>query len=462
MRRFAPPYSFRVSRRAFPRWLLLAACSVIPPALPAQQAGIRIQEDYTWPDKAVLRFGMKQGDLLLMSRSEQRAGGGPSLSCGMSLPWLRCGPLLPRGMMRLVSDPVAFSAGSGVFDERTGFALDGALPAVGPGVLFMPIPDLLGVSIRPGREGGTELGAFGRLPFGRGAAAECAVYASRPDPRPAPDEWFLDRAPFPGGDLTCLGARLALDSPTLDFSFAAGASSARRAAPGAFSTLWIRGRLPLIEGAVLLAGATPGYRAPDGAGATDASRFSSAVRLGDQRGTGSLEAGFSFTAAAPGFSPGRETPTRNVIRAAFARDVESASGWPLSTLLEVEKDVSRDRDGVRHETSRCSSTACLFLGSVDLRGGVGISDHDGVGIHGSLTLRPSSALRLGVEAKGERLLALAPSGSVLTRLAIESGGRSAALWIGIEDCPLGSGHGRPAENLAAAFRARLSCAFRGP
>ena len=413
----------------------------------------------------MLLCSVTQDDLLLVSRVERQAGGNDrgraGLAAGISLPWLRCGPLLPRGMMRLVSDPVAFSAWSGVFDERTGFALDAGLQASRPGVLFMPLPDSLGLSCRPAREGGTEYGAFGRVPLGAGAAAECVFFASRPDPQPPPDEWFLSRSPFPGGDLTCLAARLVLDSPSLDFSYAAGASSARRAAPGAFSTLWIRGRLPRLECAVLLAGVTPGYRAPDGAGATAASRLSATVRLGDHHGAGSLEAGFSFAAAEPGFSPGREIPTRNIVRAAFTRDAESASGWPWSLLLEAEKDMSRDCDGVRHETSRCSSTTCLSLGSVELAAGIGISDHDGAGTSGRLRLRPSRNLRLGIEGKGEKLGAPSPTGSMIMKLAVETEGRSAAFWIGIEDYPLGGRALPPPADLAALLRVRLTCSARG-
>ena len=364
-------------------------------------------------------------------------------------------------MMRLVSDPVAFSAGSGVFDERTGFALDGSLQARRPGVLFMPIPDRLGFSCRPGRAGGTEYGVFARLPFAAGAAAECVASASRPDRQVPPDEWFLGRAPFPGGDLTCLAARLVLDSPSLDLSFGAGASSARRAEAGAFSTLWMRGRLPRLEGAILLAGATPGYRAPDGTGEAAASRLSATVRLGDRRSTGTLEADFSFTAAQPGFSPGREIPTRNVVHAAFARDVESASGWPLSLLMEAEKDVSRDRDGLPHETSRCSSITCLSLGSLEIAAGLGISDHEGYGVLGRLSVRPTGMLRIGMEAKGERLCASTPTGSLFMKLAVESAGRDAELRIGVEDCPLGGSRAGPAD-LAAIFKARLSFTIHGP
>ena len=362
--------------------------------------------------------------------------------------------------MRLVSNPVAFSAGSGVFDERTGFALDAALQAPRPGVLFMPLPDLVGLSCRPGRDGGTEYGAFGRLPLGAGAAAECVFFASRPDCQPPSDDWFLDRGRYPGGDLTCLAARFVLDSPSLDLSYAAGASSARRAGPGAFATLWIRGRLPRIEGAVLLAGVTPGYRAPDGTGATDASRLSANLRLGDTHGMGSLEAGFSFTTAEPGFSPGREIPSRNVVHAAFTRDVRTASGWPLSLLLEVEKDMSRDCDGERYETSRCSSMTCLSLGSLELAAGIGISDHDGAGTSGRLTVRPSREICVGIEGKGERLGAASPAGSVIMKLAVESEGRSAALRIGIEDYPLGGSARCTPSDLAPLFRMRLSCTAR--
>jgi hypothetical protein len=437
-----------VSLRAFPHWLFLSACVVIPSAASAQAAAVRIQEEYEWPGLAVLRCSVREGDLLLVLRAEQQASGngiGHSvLALGAGLSWLRFGPLLPRGMLRMVADPLSFSAWSGVFDERTGLVLDSALRTPRVGVLLMPVAEYCGLFCRRGGAGDMEYGAFGRLPLGTAAAAECVLLASRPDPAAAPDDWYLARSPFPGGDLTHFAARFVLDSPSLDFSCAAGASSARFAAPGAFSTLWLRGRLPELEGALLLSGATPGYRAPDGTGTVVASRFSGTVRLGGNRRRGSIEAGFSFAAAEPGFSPGREIPTKNVLRAAFSRDSTAGSSCPVSLLLDAEKEVSRDSNGVRYETSRCSATAGFSMGLVDLAAGAGVSDNEGVNLFGRLNAMPSARFRLAVEAKGRRLCAQEPAGSMIMRLIVQGAERSATLEIGLQDFPLNGSISRPA------------------
>ncbi len=424
----------------------------------AQPAEVRLEETYEWPGQAVLRWSLTQGDLLVVSRSEQNSRGNGSRPpvFGICLPWLRCGPLLVRGMLRQVDDPLSFCAWSGVFQEHTGLALDGALQTPRAGVLFMPVPEQCGVYFRPGREGGTEFGAFGNIPLGAGAAAECVFLASRPDPHPASEEWFVTRSPFPGGDVTHFAARFVLDSPSLSCSYAAGASSAQLAAPGAFSVLWLRGRLPEIEGAVLVSGATPGYRAPDGIGTALASRFSASVRLGRDSRLGSLEAGYSFAAAEPGFSPRREVPTASTVRAAVSRDFAWESTRSLHVLLEAESEVSRDCDGVPEETSRCGSTACLTLGSVDITPGVNFSDNNGVRAHGGLTLRPSSRIRIGVEARGSELGTPHATGSALMKLEIAGGVQRVVLQTGIEDYPL--------EIPAAAehFRLSLSCSLHCP
>ena len=448
-----------MSPPAFPYRLLLLVYASIPCFGQPQTADVRIEQEYEWPGRAVLRWSVTQGDLLVASRSVQ-GGGLIAPVLGVSSPWFRYGPLLVRGMLRQVFEPLAFSAWSGVFEERTGLVLDGALQTPRAGVLFMPFPDLCGIYCRPGRDGGTEYGAFGCLPFGAGAAAECVLLASRPDPQAATDEWFMTRSPFPGGDVTHFAARLMLDSPSLAFSYAAGASSAQFAAPGAFSVLWLRGRLPEIEGAVLISGATPGYRTPNGASTALASRFSALVRLGRDRRRGTLETGFSFSAAEPGFTPCREIPTKNVVRAAFSRDYDLAASWPFSVLLEAEKNISRDSDGIREETSRCGSTVSISLGAIDVTSGVDFSDHDGLGVLGRMTLKPTSRLRFGVEAKGDQLGTPFPTGSLSMRLAVEKGDGKAALQTGIEDCPLKSLAAGPAPTLSGHFRLTLSCSTR--
>ena len=73
-----------MSRRAFPCWFLLAACAALPCAASAQAARIRIQDEYTWPDLAVLRCSVTQDDLLLVSRVECPAGGAGGSRTGLA------------------------------------------------------------------------------------------------------------------------------------------------------------------------------------------------------------------------------------------------------------------------------------------------------------------------------------------------------------------------------------------
>ncbi|MGO9310654.1 MAG: hypothetical protein ACLQDL_16730 [Spirochaetia bacterium] len=445
-----------MSPRAHACSLLLSACIAIPRVLHAQPGELRIEEGYQWPGRAILRVSVTPGDLLIA-----KTGPGAPVF-GMSLPWLRCGPLMVRGMVKQAFDPLSFSAWSGVFEERTGLALDSALESPGAGVLLMPVPEQCGVYCRNGREGGTELGVFGALPLGPGAAAECVCLSSRPDPQPASDEWFVSRCPFPGGTLTQIAARLKLDSPSLACSCAAGVSSAQLAAPGAFSLLWLRGRLPQVEGAVLLSGATPGYRAPDGASPGLASRSSAMLRFGPDHHRGIVEVGLSFAAAEPAFSPRREIPTHTTLRAAFSRDVELASARSLSLLVEAQKEVIRDCDGVREDTSRCGSTACISLGSVDLVSGVDCADHEGIRVRGGITARPSPRLRIGVEATGSLWGTAHPTASARAKLSVEGGDRRAVLQAGVEDCPLGSPVTGQAGELARHFRLSLSYSLRCP
>ena len=424
-------------------------------------AEIQTWQEYKWPDEAGIRWRFQEGDLLVSFSVFPRAG--PAGLCaadgvvlGMSLPWLRCGPLLARGILRLASDPLGFSAWSGVFQERTTLVLDGELSSSKEGVLLMPIPDLCGVFCRPVRTGGNEFGAFGSVPLAAGVAAEGAILGSRPAPQAVPEEWFLARSSFPGGDVMDVCARLVVSSPSLGISFASGTSSAQWAAPGAFSNLWISGRFPALQAAVLLAGATPGYRAPDGACASAATRLSAMVRLGYDRRTGALEVDWSFTGARPSFSPQPEIPMGTTVRAVLSRDFERPSFPQLSLVVEGEKDISRGSNGVRSEASRCGTTACAGFEGMDVTAGVSLSGQEGARVLGALSLKPSSRLRILAAAGANRLAAASPVGSMSMKVSFERGEQRAAVQTGFEDFPLASKDG----GFAKHFRLSLSCTIR--
>jgi hypothetical protein len=99
---------------------------------------------------------------------------------------------------------------------------------------------------------------------------------------------------------------------------------------------------------------------------------------------------------------------------------------------------------------------------MDVTAGVDCADHGGVGVEGGVALRPSSRLRIGLEAKAHQLGTPCPTGSMNVKLAVEGGGRRAALQTGIENCPLGNPASGQTEMLAAHFRLSLSCSLRCP
>jgi hypothetical protein len=461
------PYFSRVRCRHFLCGVVLSLCAPAHGSAQGRDAEVRVEQAYEWPGRAVLRMSLRQGELLVVSRTEflpgmspAPAGGGPVQA--VCLPALTFGPLLARGLLRQIPDPLGVSAWSGVFGERTALVLDGALPPSRAGLLLTPFPGWGGLFCMPGRRGGTEYGAYGRLPLGRGFAAEGAALSSRPEPPPVTDEWMLPRGVFPGGEVVNFGLRLMMETPSLAFSWVTGGSSAQLAAPGFFSSLWISAEMTDLSGSVLISADTPGYRGPEGVCTQTASRFSGVLRFGRDRHRGTLEAGCSFAVAESPFSPGAEIPTKCVARAAFSREIDWAPGRTVSFLAQAEKDIGRDPDGVRTETSRCSSTACVTLGSADITAGAGCSDHDGARILGAVALRPSRGVRIGVEAGGSGLGAPRPAGNLSLTVAVESGGGHALLRAGVEDYPLSGFFSRapaaPEKHLALS----LSCSVRSP
>jgi len=455
----------------FLAWAVLA-----PGGARAEPLQLQLEERYEWPGSAILRLRGSQDQLVVEGRTELADGHGritgpqsghpgsceESFALGISSPWAVFGPLLPRGILRQVSDPPGFTAGSGLFTERTGFVLDGALPSSRAGVVVTPVRDWYGLFCRPGREGGTETGAFARLSPGGGAILEACAMASRPDARPVPEDWILSRGSPPGGDIANIAGRMSMVSPLFSYSLAAGTSRSAHARPGAFASVWLRGRSGDLDAAALVSGADVGYRAPDGACTPAASRISARVLLGRDRGRGIVESDVSFLVGEPGFSPRREIPTTCAVRAAFSREYSGRGTWPIAILVEADKSISRDPDGVRAETSRCSGTACLSLGAAQCSSGIELSDRGGVCFRGAVGLSPSRQFEIRLEGKAAQLGTPCPEGTASLKFTLEAQGRRASLETGVEDYPLASsvatGRGEP----GAHFRLGLSCSARVP
>lgn len=418
--------------------------------LAASPAEAVIDQRYEWPDGADLQLGLRWADLQVGARRDRG-----DTAAGASLPWMQAGPLVGRGMLRLVSDPLGFSASSAVFEEPTSLVLDASLRSARRGAVLMPLPGLLGVFVRQGVDG-TGCGAFASIRLGAGAVIEGLVLRNQPEPRGISEDWYLDRSPSPGAEMTHLCGRLRIDTPSLAFSLTAGESASEWASPGAFAAGWLRARSPAAEVSLLLCAVTPGFRSPDGNGPAGQSLVSTRLRLGADRRTGTLEAEWSHTVENPGSVPGLLVPTRSRLGVALCREEVPWRGFPVAVIVRAEKEISRGGDGVETESARFSSVVCAFPRHLEARAVFGLSGSEGALLGADLAVRPSSRLRLGVEARLSHVAAAAPAVSLTAGAWLAGPLRGHTLELGLEDYPL---RGKPMD-VARFLRFRLSTSIR--
>ncbi len=438
---FMPPWS-----RAF---AVAAACSWSVSAAAAAPGSRDRPESYDWPRGAEVRAALRQGDLFVTARVNPQ-----DAAAGACLPWLTIGPLAAAGLVRLASDPLGFTAFSAAFQERTGLALDASLHSSRRGVLVMPLPGLVGVFARQGADG-TSLGSFACVPLGVGAWADALLQQSRPPARTPGDDWYLDRSPSPGGEVTHALARLVMDAGGLSMCTFAGASSAAWAASGCAAGLRLRGRLPAAEAAFVACAVTPGYRSPDGSGTTGQSLVGAELRLGDQR-AGTLEAAWSLMVDRPSPAPGLALPTRTRVTLAWSRGADPGFDLPCWLVVEGSKEVSRDALGVREEVARFGSAISLGDRGVQARASFGLSQ-EGSRLGGEVTLLPSTRLRIGLQARADHLGADTPRASLQATLALGPLHERHELEIGLAELPLSG----PVD-LASCVRLTLRTTIRVP
>ena len=391
-----------------------------------------IREGFDWPDGSQLRASFRDADTLVVSRW-QGGRNGEVTSAGVSLPFGAAGPLVGEGLLRLASDPLAFTAGSSVFSEPTALLLDASLRSTWQGIAVGPWRGL-GLFSREHGEGG-DWGAFLSVPLGSGAGVEGLLLESR-FPRQNPGEdWFLGRSAFPGGDITHAAGRLYLRSSRFDCSVSTIVCSPAGAAPGSAASLWVRGKSRNADGALLVSMASPEYRRTDARCLADTSVLSAAVRLGGDPRIGTLRAGIARSTGRPEFAPHPTCPSRTRLTLDASREFPDAPGAPAALLLQADREIGYNAGAERSCSSRCGAEIRVMPGGLLLLGGGGISDRDGGDVTGAVVLAPGSRLQARVEMKADGL-GVSPHGSGSVTLALVEGVASVAVHLGLEDYPL--------------------------
>ena len=436
-----------------PAWRPLLALALLclgsaHPA-PAAPASVTIEETYRWPRGAGVEARLRRDGLLVIANTDLQG-----VAAGLSSPWALAGPLVSRGLLRLASDPLGFSPESPVFEEGTALALDSSLESRRRGAALTPLPGV-GLFAREGPEG-HGAGIFTAVSPAGGLLLDGLLLSSWPAASAAGDEWYFDRSPSPGGQVTHGCARVSLGAGGLGWTVAAGASSAEWAGPGAFADVRLRGSAAGVETDVLLAAASPGYRSPDGKGTTEQSLAGVHLRVGGDGDRDRIDASWSLAVGRPSASPGLELPWRLRVRLALARQSSIAYDLPVWWIAEADKDVHRSADATQEEISRVSSAVSLAAGGVEARLSLGVSGTDGARIAGELALRPSSELRLGLETQAQRLGGPAANASLEGALVLSGPSDRHELRVGLVECPLWAG----LAGAAKSFRLSLASSFR--
>jgi hypothetical protein len=187
---------------------------------------------------------------------------------GLSSPLFTAGPVCLEGILAQLYNPLAQGAGSEVFSDPAGLALDIDLDVASrKGAQLTLVPGhwhLFAV----GREtAGVQLGTGLAIPFGRRVECEltgmlCAPPDGLSGSRDGP--WYAEEPPFPGGLASHLAGSLSVDLSRARLYLVAAASGGRLAAPGSLGALHLSLAATCAELQLLIGHCSSAFVTPEG------------------------------------------------------------------------------------------------------------------------------------------------------------------------------------------------------
>jgi hypothetical protein len=369
-------------------------------------------------------------------------GGAADFRLGMFTPWLRAGWLSRAGLLRAASNPLGFSPQSDVFSETTGLSLEKSPGYGSPGLLVMPLPDVLGLYCMQEAQGKAAAGCFASALSPEGSGAEGFLSISQPDEEPGGDEWYFSRAPYPGGRLLAAGTRIRLNLPWASLSAALGMSRGERVGPGGFWQL--RGSVFGTTAWVTLLGAWMDreYRTTRGTGFAGAAEAAAACGFSAPEGSTGLR--YTLLLDHPGAVPRPFRESRELLEARVERVFLRVQGLEVSANVKAEKRISRDEEGLREDSSRHSLSLRAGGRAFEGAAGVELIEPDGCALFLTASLRAKGrAPRLSLDSRWVSRLRESPELTELLTVSRESPAGGFRVQAGIQGLPLGGGAADP-------------------
>ncbi|MBN1797278.1 MAG: hypothetical protein JW822_01785 [Spirochaetales bacterium] len=132
-------------------------------------------------------------------------------SFGFSTPFSALGPLVRSGLLREITNPLAYTATSSVFSEKTDLRLTAALDGSSYwGLALKPLPENCMVYYLGKKDKPFAIGAVIRLEWERFFLFESLIATSEPPAQQVDDIWFEEKPIFAGGRLVHISPKFKL------------------------------------------------------------------------------------------------------------------------------------------------------------------------------------------------------------------------------------------------------------
>ncbi len=295
-----------------------------------------------------------------------------AIRLGVRTPVFLAGPVSKRGLLRLVENPLGFSAAGDVFQEKSGLYLNSEFdPGSRTGLKLALIPGYLELFGYQRQGQPLKIGALTNFPVNKSFQIESLGMVSQPEERLSFTEWFSDPPPFPGGVIINISSRIRLTWPGSKLALSAAVSGAERARSGFLMQLHGDLHRPGIGLKGIAAYCDPAYLSPNGEYGDWLTKVGGQLEIGPV-GAYSLSCAYEKALPRLDIFPGAYLAFRDLAALKAGLVYPLWRGWSFSARVGGRKKVFCSTRGTWTEEAECELSAAFSheLLALKLEGGL--------------------------------------------------------------------------------------------